>query len=128
MPQTRQQFHEELVGLDRQLLQMGDLVSRMTTQAVDALRDADAAAAEAVIAADDAVDTLNRDIEASCMRLLALQQPVARDLRQIGTALKVITDLERIGDHAVDIAKIGRKFAQQLLSSRPLIDHAVAKP
>jgi phosphate transport system protein len=122
MPQTRQQFHEELVGLDRQLLQMGDLVSRMTTQAVDALRDADAAAAEAVIAADDAVDTLNRDIEASCMRLLALQQPVARDLRQIGTALKVITDLERIGDHAVDIAKIGRKFAQQLLSSRPLID------
>jgi phosphate transport system protein len=112
MPQTRQQFHEELAGLDRQLLQMGELVSRMTAQAVDALRDADAGAAEAVIAADDAVDTLNRDIEASCMRLLALQQPVARDLRQVGTALKVITDLERIG----------RKFAQQLLSSRPLID------
>ena len=122
MPQTRQQFHEELAGLDRQLLQMGELVSRMTEQAVDALRDADAAAAAAVIAADDAVDTLNQDIEALCMRLLALQQPVARDLRQIGTALKVITDLERIGDHAVDIAKIGRKFAEQMLSSRPLID------
>ena len=122
MPQTRQQFHEELAGLDQQLLQMGDLVSRMTEQAVVALREADAEAAEVVIAADDAVDALNRDIETACMRLLALQQPVARDLRQIGAALKVITDLERIGDHAVDIAKIGRKFAEQLLSPRPLID------
>jgi phosphate transport system protein len=122
MSQTRQQFREELAELDRQLLLMGSHVSRMTAQAVDSLQLADVSAAEKVIADDDAVDALNRDTEARCMRLLALQQPVARDLRQVGTALKVITDLERIGDHAVDIAKIGRKFAQQLFSERPLID------
>ena len=122
MPETRQQFHEELTALDRTLLQMGDLAGRQVAQAVDALQRADAAEAEAVIAQDDAVDALNRDIETRCMRLLALQQPVARDLRQVGTALKVITDLERIGDHAVDIAKISRKFAQQLFAGRPLID------
>lgn len=122
MPETRQQFHEELAALDRTLLQMGDLAGRQVAQAVNALQHADAAEAEAVIMQDDAVDALNRDIETRCMRLLALQQPVARDLRQVGTALKVITDLERIGDHAVDIAKISRKFAQQLFAGRPLID------
>ena len=122
MPQTRQQFHEEMAALDKLMLQMGTLVSRMMTQAVDALQRADTAEAEVVIAQDDAVDSLNRDIEARCMRLLALQQPVARDLRQVGTAFKVITDLERIGDHAVDIAKISRKFAQQFFVDRPLID------
>jgi phosphate transport system protein len=120
--ETRQQFREELAALDRHLLQMGALAGRMIAQAVESLQQADAAEAEAVIAQDDAVDLLNREIETRCMRLLALQQPVARDLRQIGTALKVITDLERIGDHAVDIAKISRKFAQQLFSGRPLID------
>ena len=122
VPQTRQQFHDEMASLDKLMLQMGTQVSRMMTQAVDALQRTDTAEAEAVIAQDDAVDAMNRDIEARCMRLLALQQPVARDLRQVGTAFKVITDLERIGDHAVDIAKISRKFAQQLFGQRPLID------
>ena len=122
MPQTRQQFHEELTTLDRQMLHMGTLVSRMMSQAVESLQFGDSTEAEAVIAQDDVVDELNRDIEARCMRMLALQQPVARNLRQIGTAFKVITDLERIGDHAVDIAKISRKFAQQMFSGRPLID------
>ncbi|MBV9852558.1 MAG: phosphate signaling complex protein PhoU [Armatimonadetes bacterium] len=122
MPQTRQQFHEELAALDRQMLQMGTLVSRMMTQAVDALQQSDTAEAEAVLAQDDAVDAMNHDIEARCMRLLALQQPVARDLRLIGTAFKVITDLERIGDHAVDIAKISRKFSRQIPAGKPLID------
>ena len=122
IPQTRQQFHDEIAALDKLMLQMGTLVSRMMTQAVDALQRTDSAEAEAVIAQDDTVDAMNRDIEARCMRLLALQQPVARDLRQVGTAFKVITDLERIGDHAVDIAKISRKFAEQLFGERPLID------
>ncbi len=120
--QTRQQFHEELALLDRQMLHMGTLVSRMMGQAVEALQNADSVEADAVIAQDDVVDDLNRAIEAQCMRLLALQQPVARNLRQIGTAFKVSTDLERIGDHAVDIAKISRKFSQQLFAGRPLID------
>jgi phosphate transport system protein len=122
MTGTRQQFHEELAALDHHLLQMSSLVSQMIAEAVEALQSADAAKAEAVIDQDDTVDALNLEIESRCMRLLALQQPVARDLRQIGSALKVITDLERIGDHAVDIAKISRKFAQHLFSGRPLID------
>ena len=120
--ETRQQFHEELAALDRQLLEMGTAAERMVGSAVSALRDGDVALAESVLDQDDTVDAMNQDIEARCMRLLALQQPVARDLRQIGTVLKVITDVERIGDHAVDIAKIARRFARHLHGSRPLVD------
>ncbi|MBV9849029.1 MAG: phosphate signaling complex protein PhoU [Armatimonadetes bacterium] len=120
--QTRHEFHEELAALDRQLLEMGTAAERMVGSAVSALRGGDVPLAESVLDQDDAVDEMNRDIEARCMRLLALQQPMARDLRLIGTALKVITDVERIGDHAVDIAKIARRFTQQLHGSRPLVD------
>ena len=120
--ETRQQFHEELAALDRQILEMGTAAERMVGSAVSALRDGDVPLAESVLDQDETVDDMNRDIEARCMRLLALQSPVARDLRQIGTVLKVITDVERIGDHAVDIAKIARRFTQQLQGSRPLVD------
>ena len=120
--ETRQGFHEELAALDRQLLEMGTAAERMVGNAVSALRDGDVPLAESVLDQDDVVDDMNHDIEARCMRLLALQSPVARDLRQIGTALKVVTDVERIGDHAVDIAKIARRFTQQLHGSRPLVD------
>ena len=68
------------------------------------------------------MDEMDRKIEAQCIRLLALQQPMARDLRQIESALKVITDLERIGDHAVDIAKIARKLTQEFYLKAPLLD------
>ena len=120
--ETRSEFHSDLAALDRQLLEMGTSVDRMVENAVDALRQGDIVLAESVLDQDEAVDTMNHDIEAHCMRLLALQAPVARDLRQIGTVLKVITDVERIGDHAVDIAKIARRFARQLEGSRPLVD------
>ena len=119
---TRQTFHEELAALDRQLMEMGTAAERMVGSAVNALRDGDVALAESVLDQDEAVDAMDQDIEARCMRMLALQAPVARDLRQIGTVLKVITDVERIGDHAVDIAKIARRFARQLHGSRPLVD------
>jgi len=89
---------------------------------VEALQTGDAAIAEMVIGRDDKVDALDAEIEADAMRLLALQQPVGRDLRVIGTALKITTDLERIGDHAVDIAKIARKLAQQVFIPSPPVD------
>lgn len=122
MLETRQTFHEELAALERQLLEMGRLTGVMVAQAVESLQQADVALAEDVLAQDDAVDTLDRQIEMRCMRLLALQQPMARDLRLIGAALKVITDLERVGDHAVDIAKISRKITLNYRLSRPLVD------
>ena len=122
MLEVRQTFHEELAVLDQQVVQMGTITIKMVVDAVSALQECDVMLAEAVIRTDDVVDDLALDIETRCMNLLALQQPVGRDLRKIGTALKVITDLERIGDHAVDIAKIGRKFAQDYLTTPPMID------
>ncbi len=119
---TRQTFHEELAALEQQLLHMGQLTGDMLMDAVASLQHGDVLLAETVIGKDDVVDAIDIDIETRCMRLLALQQPMARDLRQIGTALKVITDLERIGDHAVDIAKISRKLSMQLFIRKPLVD------
>ena len=101
---------------------MGNLTGIMLTQAVEAVQNSDVALAEGVLVQDDAVDEMDRKIEAQCIRLLALQQPMARDLRQIESALKVITDLERIGDHAVDIAKIARKLTQEFYLKQPLLD------
>lgn len=101
---------------------MGALTGTMLGQAVEAVQRSDALLAETVLSQDDAVDEMDRRIEAQCIRLLALQQPMARDLRQIESALKVITDLERIGDHAVDIAKIARKLTQEFYLKAPLLD------
>jgi len=101
---------------------MGTLTGTMVRQAVDALQQNDVILAQGVLSQDEAVDELDRKIEAQCIRLLALQQPMARDLRQIEGALKVITDLERIGDHAVDIAKIARKMTQEFYLKQPLLD------
>ena len=122
MLNIRQSFRDELAALEQELLHMGTLTGTMLTQAVDALQQNDVSLAQGVLAQDDAVDELDRKIEAQCIRLLALQQPMARDLRQIESALKVITDLERIGDHAVDIAKIARKMTQEFYLKQPLLD------
>lgn len=118
---VRQSFHDELAILDQQIVHMGTITIKMVSEAVRSLQESEATLAEEVIRTDDTVDSLDLEIETRCMTLLALQQPMARDLRKIGTALKVITDLERIGDHAVDIAKIGRKFAVEYFT-KPLID------
>ena len=108
--------------LEQELLHMGTLTTMMLSQAVEAVQTGDMGLAEAVLHQDDAVDEMDRKLEAQCIRLLALQQPLARDLRLIESALKVITDLERIGDHAVDIAKIARKLTQEFYQKAPLVD------
>lgn len=87
------------------LLALGNVVEGMLGDAIESLLRQDVALARRVVERDDEADRLDLSIEADCMRLLALQQPMARDLRTIGTVLKAISDLERIGDYSVDIAK-----------------------
>lgn len=113
-PHARHVLEEELQALERSLLEMGSLADTMVVRAVDALCALDVEAANEVVRSDDVVDRLDIEIEGRCLRLLALQQPMAGDLRVIGTSMKMITDLERIGDLAVDIAKTARKVEGDL--------------
>jgi len=111
MRRTRQAFEEQLEELERRLVEMGRFVESMLERAVRALAEQDVELARQVIAEDDTADEMDLDIEQHCMRLLALQQPMSRDLRTIGTVMKVIADVERIGDYSVDIARTAIKLA-----------------
>lgn len=102
----RRMFDEQLSLLNRELLEMGALVEQSIRSATQAMIDQDVEAAKQAIASDKGVDQQERDIEGLCLKLLLQQQPVARDLRLISAALKMITDMERIGDQAADIAEI----------------------
>ncbi len=97
--------------MQQELLNMGTLVENSIEGAVEALAKRDEALAKQTIDQDDQIDDKLLQIEENCLRLIALQQPMASDLRIIGTALKIAVDLERIADHAVDIAKIARRLA-----------------
>ncbi|HMM22203.1 MAG TPA: phosphate signaling complex protein PhoU [Selenomonadales bacterium] len=118
---TRQGYDQELEGLRQDLLNMGRLVSEAIAQAVESLARQDVELARRVTLGDDAIDKWEQDIEDKCMVLIARQQPLARDLRIIGTGLKITTDLERIGDHAYDIANVTLRLAKQPLI-KPLVD------
>jgi len=109
----RHSFEHQLAELQDDILRMGSYVVDMLSLSMQALVRQDDVIARRVIDMDDTADYLDLHIEQKCMRLLALQQPMARDLRIIGTALKVITDLERIGDYAVDIAKTARRLSKE---------------
>ena len=102
----RTRFDEQLQQLNREMIRMGALCEQAIAVATKALLDGDAKAAGQVAPIDGEIDKKERDIETLCLRLLLQQQPVARDLRQISAALKMITDMERIGDQAEDIAEI----------------------
>ena len=102
----RNKFDEQLATLNEELTQMGCLCEQAIALASKALLDKDDKLAREVIAADREVDQKERDVESLCLKLLLRQQPVARDLRQISAALKMITDMERIGDQAADISEI----------------------
>lgn len=101
---ARVRYTRKLKNLRQDVEDMGDLTVRAVEQVLQALETSDTALAERVIANDDAINECDRKIESQCMTLLALEQPMAKDLRVIATSLKMITDLERIGDFAVDIA------------------------
>ena len=102
----RNRFDRQLEELNEMLIHMGELCETAIEEATGALEGHDIARAKAVITADSEIDQMEKDIERLCLKLLLQQQPVARDLRQISAALKMITDMERIGDQASDIAEI----------------------
>lgn len=102
----RNRFDRQLQILDEQLTHMGELCEVAIANATKALREGDAKQARAVMAADEEIDQMEKDIERLCLKLLLQQQPVAKDLRQVSSALKMISDMERIGDQASDIAEI----------------------
>lgn len=102
----RNKFDEQLNSLNNELIIMGALCEEAISGAVKLLIDNDVKMKENVIETDRQIDRKERDIEALCMRLFMLQQPVASDLRTISSALKMISDMERIGDQAYDIAEI----------------------
>lgn len=117
----RQRFINQLRELNIKLLKMGSMVENIIEVSVQSLVNKDLDMARKVYELDDKIDELELEIEKDCMHLLALQQPMAKDLRTIGTILKIITDLERMGDHAVNIAKITIKIGDAPLI-KPLID------
>jgi phosphate transport system protein len=118
---TRESFDEQLGQLQQRLLQFGSFVEAMLERAVRALVEQDVVLAQEVVNADDTADDMDLDIEQQCMKLLALQQPMSRDLRAIGTTMKVISDIERIGDYSVDIARIAIKLSGSDYF-KPLVD------
>ncbi len=105
----RDTYHEELDALSDRLIEMTRLARHAIARATTALLDADLDAAQEVISGDERINELNDEIETSTFALMARQQPVAQDLRVIITALHMSGDLERMGDHAVHIAKIARR-------------------
>ena len=102
----RNKFDMQLGLLNEQLIHMGELCELAINRATKALQKGSIEEAKHVIDADQELDQMEKDIERLCLKLLLQQQPVARDLRQISAALKMITDMERIGDQASDIAEI----------------------
>ena len=103
----RNKFDEQLDNLNNELIKMGKLCEQAISGAIKiTMEDDHEELKREVLDTDSEIDKKERDIESICMKLLLRQQPVARDLRQISTALKVVTDLERIGDHASDIAEL----------------------
>lgn len=102
----RANFDKQLSLLDHEMIEMGAMCEEVIALSASALKSGDISLAQKVAPLDKQIDRKERDIESLCLKLLLEQQPVARDLRQISAALKMITDLERIGDQAEDIAEI----------------------
>ncbi len=118
---TREAYHKDLHKLREEVLDMGSLVGKAIGDSVLSLKNRDLEMAQKVIDMDNEIDAIDHTIEENCMRLLALQQPMARDLRLIISALKMSIDLERMGDLALEIAVI-TKMSANVPQVKPLID------
>ncbi|MCI6276094.1 MAG: phosphate signaling complex protein PhoU [Clostridium sp.] len=117
---TRGSFDIELQNLHNDLLRMSSMVEKQIYSSIEALVNHDDKLADTVIKDDDLVDKLEVEIDTKCIMLIGREQPLAKDLRNVFTATKIVTDLERMADHAVDIAKIvkrvsGEVYAKQLI-------------
>ncbi len=118
---TREGFDRDLHQLQDDLLRLGALVESALDRALEALRTRSLPLASAVIASDNTIDALHLELEERCLRLMATQQPMAKDLRTIAAVWITTIDLERMGDHAEDIARIVLRLGEQPLL-KPLID------
>ncbi|MDP4089795.1 MAG: phosphate signaling complex protein PhoU [Bacillota bacterium] len=111
---TRSSFDTNLQILHNDIIRMGSIVEKQIHQCIEALVKQDEELADTVIKNDDLVDDLQKEIEDKCIKLIAMQQPLAIDLRNIFTSNKIATDLERMADHAVDIAKIAKRLKNEV--------------
>lgn len=102
----RSKFDEQLNHLNEEMIQMGILIEENIQKAIEALVKSDVELAQVIMEKDAIIDRKQREIENICFQLLIQQQPVAKDLRAITAAMKMVTDMERIGDHAADISEI----------------------
>ena len=118
---TRQVFEEELSAVNQEILRMGVMVEEALRRAVESLVNRDEELARAVVAEDAAVNHLEQEIEDRCIVLIAREQPVASDLRRLVTGLKIVTQLERMGDHALHVAKGTLRLLPEPYM-KPLID------
>lgn len=117
---SRVLFDLALKNLNNDLLRMCEEVKKQIRLSIKSLVNKDIELAKQVIKDDDIIDNLNKEIEDRCVRVIATEQPLAKDLREIFTAIKVVTDLERMADYAVDIAKItiylkGDEYIKELI-------------
>ncbi len=117
MTETHRHFHEELADVRARLVTMSGAAETALALAVEALLSHDEEKAHRVILGDREIDTREVDIEQRCISLLALQQPMARDLRMLTSAMRIANDLERVGDHAVNIAQ----SATRVSKARPIV-------
>ena len=122
----RKQYDSDLEALKTALVEMGQNAAEAVENALEALCTADTAAAQKIVQGDDRINNMERDIEHRCMALLLRQQPVAGDLRHISTAMKVVTDIERMGDHASDIAEIIPHLVTVRKERDPAVSQAIA--
>lgn len=113
MREIRHFFAEQLWSLEQDLIRLGSVSARMLQKAMQSLMDRNKILAQEVIEEDDVADDLDLQIETRCMHLLAQQQPMAKDLRTIGSIMKAIADLERIGDFSCDIAREVLQFGNE---------------
>lgn len=102
----RSKFDEQLLELNKEMIEMGNIIILSIKNAIEALVARDENMAKAIMESDAEVDHLQKKIEGICFNLLIQQQPVARDLRTVTAAMKMVTDMERIGDHAADISEM----------------------
>ena len=122
----RNRFDRQLDLLNEELTAMGAMCEESIALVAKALSDGDLTLAEKVRSESETIDSMEREIENHCMKLLLHQQPVAKDLRQISAALKMITDMERIGDQAEDIAEIAATAKKKMLKKSKHIQRMAA--
>ena len=118
---SREHFSQKILDIKHKVLRMGALVENIIDTAMTALKAQNLDLARKVCEMDEEIDRLNLEIEQECIMLLALQQPLAKDLRTIASVLKIITDLERMGDNAVNIAEVTLEIGNEPII-KPLVD------